>query len=190
MTIGSVRRVGGGRPSFSPLRSTSSHSPTLLYRDNLTHKISHPRNSSRHELCHHRSRGSTRTICPGRPTYRCVFPLLVTVEVVTARKDDMRRSETLEMDKLGPLTSGVPSPLRSASTGQVINHEAQPVVPQAEGVTSIWSCCRIPRRLLCSVTGSEVEIESLEMNMTSDSPIQTETQIRACFLTIVKIPTT
>jgi hypothetical protein len=66
---------------------------------------------------------------------------LITVEVVTARKEEVGGAETHEMDNLGPHTSNVATPLRSVSTGQDINDDAQPVVPQAEGVTSIWPCC-------------------------------------------------
>jgi hypothetical protein len=63
---------------------------------------------------------------------------LITVEVVTFPKEEVGGSDTHEMDKLGPHTGNVASPPRSAvSTGQDINYEAQPVVSQAEGVTSI-----------------------------------------------------
>jgi hypothetical protein len=81
---------------------------------------------------------------------------LITVEVVTARKEEVEGAETHEMDiQGGPHTSSVASSLQSVSTGQDINEEAaQSVVSQAEGVSSIWPCCLIPGRLFCSVTGS------------------------------------
>jgi hypothetical protein len=61
---------------------------------------------------------------------------LITAEVVTVRKEEVEGAEH-EMDILGPHTSIVASSLRSVSTGQDINDEAQSVVSQAEGVTSI-----------------------------------------------------
>ena len=65
--------------------------------------------------------------------------------MVTARKEEVGGADTHEMDVLGPLTSNASaeSPLRSVSTGQDANDEAQSVVSQAQGVTSIWPCCRI-----------------------------------------------
>ena len=73
------------------------------------------------------------------------------------REEEVGGAVTHEMDILGPHTSRVASSLRSASTGQHINDEAeeeQPaVVSQAEGVTSIRPFCIISRRLFCSVTG-------------------------------------
>src|ERR1700679_3198930 len=82
-----------------------SHSPSLSCTvTNLTHQVSRPRVfddyhwSSHHELCH-RSRGSTS--CPGRATCRCVFlSFLITLEVVTARKEKVEGAETHEMDIL------------------------------------------------------------------------------------------
>jgi hypothetical protein len=77
---------------------------------------------------------------------------LITFEVVTARKEEVEGAETHEMDILRPHTSGVASSLRSVSTGQDINDEAQSVVSQVEGVTSICPCCPIPTEtivLLC-----------------------------------------
>jgi hypothetical protein len=115
---------------------------------------------------------------------------LVTVEVVTFREEGVGGTETREIDKLGPHTSSLPSPLRSVSTGQDINDEAQPVVSQAEGVTSIWPCCRIPSRLFCSITASRGggdTPEKPEMNITGDGLTQAEAQIRTCFPTIVEI---
>jgi hypothetical protein len=71
---------------------------------------------------------------------------LIAVKVVIVHEEEVGGAETHEMDHLGPHTGNVASPLRSAvSTGQDINDEAQPIVSQAEGVTSIWPCCRIPR---------------------------------------------
>jgi hypothetical protein len=68
---------------------------------------------------------------------------LITVEVVTARKEEEEGTETHEMNMLGPHTSSVASSLarQSVSTGQDINDAAQSVVSkkgQAEGVTLIW----------------------------------------------------
>jgi hypothetical protein len=70
---------------------------------------------------------------------------LAAAKVVTVREEEVEGAETREIDKPGPHTSSPASPLRSVSAGQDINEEAQPAVPQAEGVTSIYSCCRIPR---------------------------------------------
>jgi hypothetical protein len=148
---------------------------------NLAHQISHPRVfdnfhwSSHHELCH-QSRGSTSY--PGNATCQCwcVLSLLITAEVLTARKEEVEGRETREMDILGSLTG--------------------------KGVTSIWPCCLIPRRLFCSVTGSGGESDPPEMkinqshsrddvgHVTNDRPSQAEAQIRACFLTIVEISMT
>jgi hypothetical protein len=128
---------------------------------------------------------------------------LITTEVVTARKEEVEGVETHEMDILGPHTSSVAGSLRSVSTGQDINDEAQSVISQAEGVISIWPCCRIPRQLFCSVTGSggsdisEISIDQPRSSRddvshtTSDRLTQAEeAQTRACFLTIVEISTT
>jgi hypothetical protein len=73
--------------------------------------------------------------------------ILVIVKVITVRKEDVEGAEMREMDKPGSHTRSLPSPLPSVSAGQDINinEEARPAVPQAEGVTSIYSCCRIPR---------------------------------------------
>jgi hypothetical protein len=62
---------------------------------------------------------------------------LITVEVVTARKEEAERAETHQMDILGPHTSSVQSSLRLVSTGQDTNDEAQSVVSQVEGMASI-----------------------------------------------------
>jgi hypothetical protein len=99
---------------------------------------------------------------------------LITVEVVTARKEEVEGAETHEMDNLRPHIN-IASSLRSVPTGQDINDE--------EGVTSIWLCCRIPRRLFCSDTGGESDVP--EMNTTS-----TQADICVCFLTIVEISMT
>jgi hypothetical protein len=122
---------------------------------------------------------------------------LITVEVVTARKEEVEVAETHEMDiQGGPHTSSVASSLRSVSTGQDINDEAQSVVSEVEGVTSICPCRRIPRRLFCSVTGSaEMNIDQSRSSddvshTTSDRLAQAEAQTRACFLRIVDISMT
>jgi hypothetical protein len=126
--------------------------------------------------------------------------LITVVEVVTARKEEVEGAETHQMDILGPHTSVVASSLRLVSTGQDINDEAQSVVSRAEGVASNWPCCRIPRRLFCSVTGSggsdisEINIDQSRSrddvsHTTSDRPCQAA-QTRACFLTIVEISMT
>jgi hypothetical protein len=129
---------------------------------------------------------------------------LITAEVVTARNEEVEGAETHEMDMIGTHTraGSVASSLRSVSTGQDIrvSDEAQSVAPQAEGVTSICPCCRIPRRFFCSVTGSEAsdvpEINIVQpssddvSHTTSDRLIQAEAQTRACFLTIVEISMT
>ena len=123
----------------------------------------------------------------------CRFSLfLITVEVLTAHKEEVEGTETHEMGNLGPHTGSVASPLRSVSTGQDINDEAHPVVSQsqAEGSTSIWPRCRIPRRLFCSVTGPGVGSGAPETNITSDKLTQGEAQSRAYFLTIVEISMT
>jgi hypothetical protein len=122
---------------------------------------------------------------------------LITVKVVTARKEEVGGADTHEMDILGPLTSSASaeSPPRSVSTGQDANDEAQSVVSQDQGVTSIWPCCRIPRRLFCSVTGSggsdAPEVDQSRRNddasaATSNRLTQAEAQIRAYLLTILK----
>jgi hypothetical protein len=115
---------------------------------------------------------------------------LITVEVVTARKEEVEGAETHEMDiQGGPHTSGVASSLRPVSTGQDINEEAQSVVSQAEGVSSIWPWCLIPGRLFCSVTGSggsdvpEMNIDQSRSSddvsgTTSDRLTQAEAQTR------------
>ena len=59
------------------------------------------------------------------------FLFLITIEAVTAHKEEVEGAETQEMDNLGPHISSVTSPLRSVSAGQDINDEAK-----AEGVTS------------------------------------------------------
>jgi hypothetical protein len=69
---------------------------------------------------------------------------LAAAKVVTVREEEVEGTETREIDKPGPHASSPASPLRSVSAGQDINEEARPAVPEAEGVTSIYSCCRIP----------------------------------------------
>jgi len=124
-----------------------------------------------------------------------------------ARKEEGEGAETHEMDVLGPQTSSVANSLRSVSTGQDINDEAQAqsAVSQVEGVTSIWPCCLIPRQLFHSVTGSgESEITKINFDQsrsrdevsgtTSDrstqAEAQTRTYFRTYFLTIVEISMT
>ena len=68
------------------------------------------------------------------------FPLFpITVEVLTARKEEVEGPETHEMGNIGPHTTIVASPLRSVSTGQDISDEKHPVVSQAqaEGLISM-----------------------------------------------------
>ena len=128
---------------------------------------------------------------------------LIIAEVVTARKEEVEVAETHEMDILGPHTIMVASSPRPVSTGQDINDdsEAQLVISQVEGVTSVCPCCTIPRRSLCSVTGSggsdapEMSIDQPRsrdevIDTTSDRPTQAEVPTRACFLTIVAISMT
>ena len=78
----------------------------------------------------------------------CFPSSIIAVEVLTARNEVVEGAETHEMDILGPHTSSVACSLRSVSTGQDINDEAQLVISQVEGVTTIWPWCYIPRRLL------------------------------------------
>ena len=121
------------------------------------------------------------------PVRFSIFP--VAVKVVTVREEEVEGAETREIDKLGPHSCSLSSPLRSVSTGQDINDKAQPVVSQAEGVTSIWPCSRIPRRLFCSVTGSRGEgdaPEKAETNIT-DGLALAEAEIHTYSLTIVDI---
>jgi hypothetical protein len=125
----------------------------------------------------------------------CFSLLLIIVEVVTARKEEVEGAETHQMDILGPHTGS------AVSAGQDINDEAQSVISQVEGVTSIWSYCLVPRRLFCSVTGSgggdapEMDIDQSRSSddvshTASDRPCQAEAQTCSCFLTIVKISMT
>jgi hypothetical protein len=133
------------------------------------------------------------------PVRFSLFP--ITTEAVTAHKEEAEGAETHEMDILGSHADSVASSLRSVSTGQDINDEAQSAVPQAEGVTSIFLCCLIPRRLFCSITGSggnnisEINIDQSRSrgdvsHTTSDRLTQAKAQTRACFLTIVEISMT
>jgi hypothetical protein len=119
---------------------------------------------------------------------------LITVEVVMVREEEVGGAETHNMDILGPYTGHVASSLRSVSTGEDMN-EAQ---SQVKGVTSIWPHCLIPRRLFCSVTGSDAPEMNFDQSRssddigstTSDRLTQAEAQTRACFLTIVEISMT
>jgi hypothetical protein len=125
---------------------------------------------------------------------------LITVEVVIVREEEVGGAETHNMDILGPYTGHVGSLLHSVSTGEDMN-EAQPLISQAKGVTSIFPCCLIPRRLFCSVIGSGGS-DAPEMNFnqshssdgvggtTSERLSQAEAHSRACFLTIVEISMT
>jgi hypothetical protein len=70
--------------------------------------------------------------------------------VVTAREEEVGGAETHEMDLLEPHTGSAASSLQSVNAQDI--NEAQPVISQVEGVTSIWTCCPIQRRLFCSVT--------------------------------------
>jgi hypothetical protein len=142
-----------------------------------------------------------------RPRHVLVrFPLFFITadsDVVMICKEDVEGadSERHEMDILGPHTSSVANSLRLASTSQDINYEAQPIVSQAEGVTSICPCCLFPRQLFYSVIGSGRR-DRFEMNIdpsrsregvsgtANDGPTQAEAQIRTYFLTIVEISMT
>jgi hypothetical protein len=72
------------------------------------------------------------------------FEAYPTVEVVTAREEEVGGAETHKMGILEPHTSSVESSLWSASTGQDINGEAQPVFssilgPHTSSVeSSLW----------------------------------------------------
>jgi membrane protease subunit (stomatin/prohibitin family) len=138
-------------------------------------------------------------VAQAAPRAGSFFPLSHPLKVVTARKEEVGGAETHEMDMLGPHTSIIVSSLRSVS-GQDIN-KAQSVVSQAEGVTSIWPCCRIPRRLFCSGKGcggdnnSYINIDQSRScddvsHTTSNRPTQAEAQTCACFLTILEISMT
>jgi hypothetical protein len=70
--------------------------------------------------------------------------LPIPLEVLTVCEEEVGGVETHEMDTIGPHTSSVANALHSVSTGQDIN-EAQSVVSQAEGATSICPCCLIQR---------------------------------------------
>jgi hypothetical protein len=62
---------------------------------------------------------------------------LTTEEVVTARKEEVGGAETHEMNIIEAHASSAAGSLPFVSTGQDINDEAQSVIPQIEGVTSI-----------------------------------------------------
>jgi hypothetical protein len=139
-----VRVRGPVMPGDNCSRQRQSRYP-LCTVTNLTFR--HPRafddcnwSSHHHELCH-RSRGSTS--CPGRATCRCVqvFSLFLLTALSKwqqlTHKEEVEGAETHEMDTDGSHASSVTSSLPSVSTGQDTNDEAQSVVPQPEGVTSI-----------------------------------------------------
>jgi hypothetical protein len=122
---------------------------------------------------------------------------LITVEVVMVREEEVGGADTHNMDSLEPYTSHVG---RSVSTGEDMN-EAQPLISQAKGVTSIWPCCPISRRLFCSATGSggsnapEINFDQSRNTddvggTTSDRLTQAEAQTCACSPTIVEISMT
>ena len=71
--------------------------------------------------------------------------LPIPLEVLTVLEEEVGGVETHEMDSLGPHTIRVASSLQSVPTGQDIN-EAQLVVSQAEGASSICPCRLIQRR--------------------------------------------
>ena len=62
---------------------------------------------------------------------------LTTVKVVTARKEEVGGAETHEMNIIGAHASSAAGSLPPVSTVQDINDEAQSVISQIEGVTSI-----------------------------------------------------
>ena len=73
------------------------------------------------------------------------FSLLsIPLDLLTVREEEVGGVETHEMDILGPHTNSVASSLQVVSTGQDIN-EAQSVVSQAEGASSICPFCLIQR---------------------------------------------
>ena len=107
----------------------------------------------------------------------------------------MRGVETHEMDILERHTRSIAGSLQSVATGNEIN-EAQSVVSQVEGATSIFPCYLIQRRLFCSVTcliglvGSYVFGLNIDQSCRSDGDNdrlrQAEAQTRAYFLMIVE----
>jgi hypothetical protein len=70
--------------------------------------------------------------------------------VLTIREEEVRGSEMHGIAIFQPDTSTVENPVLPVSqatvTGQVADNGAQPAVSQAEGVTSISSCCCIPEK--------------------------------------------
>ena len=121
---------------------------------------------------------------------------LITVEVVTACEEEVEGAGTHEIDVLGPHTSSVACSVRSvSSTGQDIDCKAQPVISQADGMTAIWLCCHISKRLFCSVTGSGgSDISKINIHQSrslsdvshtaNNKPCQAEAPTRTCFLAI------
>ena len=79
-----------------------------------------------------------------RAFFHSFSPLSIPLDVLTVREEEVGGVETHEMDTLGPHTSSVENPLPSVPTAQDIN-EAQSIVSQAEGATSICPCCLIQR---------------------------------------------
>jgi hypothetical protein len=87
-------------------------------------------------------------VAQATPRAGAFFPLSHHRRSGNGSQEEVEGAETHEMDILGPLTSSVASSLRSVSTGQDINDEAQSVVSQVEGVTSIWPCLSHPETII------------------------------------------
>jgi hypothetical protein len=173
---------------------------------NLTHQISHRVFDNFHDSSDSIMSSvidlEAQQVARAAPCAGAFSLFLITVEVVTACKEEVEGAETHEMGILGPHTSSIASSLQSVSTtGQDINGEARLVVSQAKGVALIWPCCRIPRRSFCFVSGSGGS-DAPEMNInqsrnsddvsgtTGDILTQVKAQTRARFHTIVGISMT
>jgi hypothetical protein len=78
--------------------------------------------------------------------------LFIPLEVLTVREEEVGNVETHEMDTLGPHTSRISSSPRPMSTGQNTNDEAQLVISQVQGASSICPCFLMQRRLFYFVT--------------------------------------
>jgi hypothetical protein len=83
-----------------------------------------------------------------RVRFRSFSSLSIPLEVLTVREEELGDVDTHEMGIFEPHTSSVASSLQSVPTGQDIN-EAQLVVSQAEGATSIFPSCLIDIIILC-----------------------------------------
>jgi hypothetical protein len=68
--------------------------------------------------------------------------LSIPLEVLTVHEEEVGDVEAYEMDTVRPHASSVAGSLQSVPTGQDID-EAQAVVSQAEGATSVCPCCLI-----------------------------------------------